>query len=87
MYGSIRQRGKNKNTKVTQNQTRKKGQWQERTIKKQQQQQKTKQKLTELQRSVECKAKVEKFFFEQDTCGVLGKYSSFTVKIKFDKYL
>lgn len=32
-------------------------------------------------------AKAEKFFFEQDTCGVLGKYSSFTVKIKFDKYL
>lgn len=40
---------------------------------------------TEVQKEVEKEA--EKFFFEQDTCGVLGKYSSFTVKIKFDKYL
>lgn len=44
-----------------------------------------KQVRQKLQKEVEKEA--EKFFFEQDTCGVLGKYSSFTVKIKFDKYL
>lgn len=42
---------------------------------------------TENERSWKKVGSAGKFFFERNTFGVLGKYSSFTVKIKFDKFL